>query len=128
NDIMLITESAEILKVSGQGRDATHISCYRFENDGGYLILIFRDEFFDTLNVVVWRDQRVFGCAPGNARAIRRPEGQRSASGGDQKRIAMPVIAALHLNELVFPGIASRQTYRRHGGFCSGIDHPHLFY
>ena len=53
--------------------------------------------------------------------------GERPAARLDEKRIDVPVIASLKLDDFIPAGESPRQPERRHGRFGSAVDHPHLF-
>ena len=44
-----------------------------------------------------------------------------------QKRVHMPMIAALELHDQITPGESTRQSDRRHRRFRSAAHHPHFF-
>src|SRR3977135_4454137 len=62
----------------------------------------------------------------GTAGAVRPAVSERSASGLDEQRIDVPVIAALELDDFVAAGESARESQAGHRRFGPAVDHSHF--
>ena len=111
---------------SGLWRDAPHVAGDRFDDDGGHLTVVFTQQCFDGLEVVVGGKQGVFRRAlgdPGRAGCAKR---DGATSGLDEERVGVPVVAAGELHNLFPPRESSGQSNGTHACLGAGVDHSDL--
>ncbi len=93
-------------------------------NDAGQLSLVGSDQGLDLLEVVVGGGQGMFGEVGRHSGGGRHPEGRGAGAGLDQQGVGVAVVAAVELEDLVAPRVASGETDGAHGGLSTGGDHP----
>ncbi|EJK92630.1 hypothetical protein UUU_06160 [Klebsiella pneumoniae subsp. pneumoniae DSM 30104 = JCM 1662 = NBRC 14940] len=106
-------------------RNAVHISGHRLDDDAGDLLRILLERRAHRGEVVISAGQGMFGEIGRDARRVRLAEGQRAGTGFHQQAVGMAVVAAFELNDFVASGEAARQANGAHGGFGTGVHHPH---
>jgi hypothetical protein len=82
-------------------------------------------QFARGVEVVVGQCQGQVGKRLRHARRCRHAERQRAGAGLDQERIAVAVIAAFELHDLLAAGVAARDADRGHRRLGAGVDHAH---
>ena len=99
-----------------------------FQDDGGNVPAMEFKGFFDGFPVVVRYGDGELRHFPGNARAVRFPEGKRAGTRRDEQGVHVPVVAADEFDDFTASGIAAGQPDGGHGGFRAGVDHAHFFH
>ncbi len=116
---------AQALQESGGRGDQAHVPGHGFEDHRGDARTLLGQQALDGLGVVVGQGQRLPGQACGHTGRVGDPEGGGARAGLDQQAVAMPVVAAIELDDPVAAGAASGQAQGAHGGLSPRGDQAH---
>ena len=81
-----------------------------------------RQRSLDGVEIVEWRGDRQRGECLGNARGVRKAEGRDAGASPNEKRITVPVITTIELDNEVAPGHGAGDADRTHRRFRSTRD------
>ena len=94
--------------------DQVHVAGDRLDDHAGDVVALHAEGRLDGVEVVVGQHQRLVGDRRRHAGRRRLPEGERSRAGLHQQAVAVPVVAALELDDLAAPREPARKAQRRH--------------
>ena len=126
DDAVLVADGAELFQKARLGRNAAHVACNRLYDDAGHLVFVRLGQFAYVIGIVVARQERVFGVAIGYARRVRLTQRERTAACGNQEEVAVAVVVAGKLDDLIASRVAPCHAGSAHGGFGAGVDHADL--
>ena len=120
-----VAQLAETFEVPLDRRHQTHVAGDRLDEDAGHLVAVAAEQVLDRQQVVVRGGERVGGHRARHAGRRRHAEGRGAGAGGDQKGVAVAVVAALELDELVAAGGGAGEAQGGHRGLGAGVDQAH---
>jgi hypothetical protein len=106
---VLAAEAPQAGEIAGSRQHQPHVAGDRLDEERGDLLAMSREERLHRDEVVVRRDQRVVGHRLRHAGRGRRADGGGAGARCDQERIAVTVVAAGDLHQLVAAGGGARQ-------------------
>lgn len=115
------------LKVALAGEDEAGVGGVGLDDDGGDLMAVFFEDFFEAVEVVVGEGDGLGGEGAGDAGGVGLATGEGTGSGGDEEGVDVAVVAALELDDLVTAGESAGEADGGHGGFGAGVDHADFF-
>ena len=98
------------------------------QDDGGDVVPMELKGFLHCFPVIVGNGDGELGHLPGNACAVRLPEGERAGACRHQQGVHMAVVAPDEFDDFAASGVAARQPDGGHGGFRAGVYHAHFFH
>ena len=124
-DAVARADLAQALQKPRLRQHHAHVAGDRLDDERGDLIGERFAEPLDRRHVVIGGEQRV-GCRGArDARAGRHAERRQARPGLHEKLIAVPVIAALELDDLLAPRVRARHAHGAHRRFGAGADEAH---
>lgn len=89
------------------GGNHVHIPGNCFNDHAGDFVAFFVKEFFELFGIVVFQNDCVVGDSSGNTGRARGTERQQAGAAFNQQGVAVAVIAAFELHNLIAAGIAA---------------------
>ena len=109
------------------GGNHVHIPGNCFNDHAGDFVAFFVKEFFELFGIVVFQNDRVVCDSSGDTGRARCTEGQQAGAAFNQQGIAVAVVAAFKLHNLIAAGVAASPTDGAHAGFGAGGDETDFF-
>src|SRR5687767_665118 len=121
---VVVCDLPQSFEIALLGRNAPHVPCDGFQDDGGELLSFAREEIPDRPEVVVRQD----GCVPCgtscDAGAVRKAEGCNTRAGRDEEGVAVTVVVAVELENPLSSRISAGEPDGAHRRLRSGVGHP----
>ena len=92
-------------------KDNAHVSGNGLYDDAGNLVRILADQTFHIFQIIIGSSQGMFGQIPGNAQTVRNAKGCSASARLDEQAVAMTVVTAFKLEDLVSSGETPRHPY-----------------
>ncbi len=101
----------------------SHIASYRLHNNSSDFLTLLGKDSLEGFCIIVWNGNGVLCRTRSYPRAIRHTKGGHATTGLYQQAVAMAMIAADELHNLIAVGIATSQSQGTHGSLCAGVYH-----
>ena len=118
-----VAQLPQALEKALRGKHHAHIGCHRLYHHAGHRIRIGLKQRLHTGQIIVLRRQRVRRAPGRNPGAAGHPGCHDAGTGLHQKAIAVPVVAALKLDDFIPPGIAPGRPNGAHHRLGTGVHH-----
>ena len=118
-----LRELADLAQVALLRRHAAHIARDRLDDDRCDLVAHLIHDLRDGLDIIVGYRDRVRRRALRDAGRTRHAERRHARTGVDEQAVAVAVVAADELDDLLAPRVAARQAQRAHRRLRARVDH-----
>lgn len=124
---VLLGDGGEEAEVAGLGEDEAGVGGVGLDDDGGDFLAFFGENFGEGFGFVVGEDDGFFCEGFGDAGGVWLAVGECAGACGDEEGVAVAVVAAVELYDVVALGEAAGEADGGHGGLGAGGGHADFF-
>ena len=120
-----VTQLPQALEEALLGGHHAHVGCHRLDNHRRHLTGIVQQKLLHASQVIIHGGQGIGSAAPGDTGTVRHAVSHNTGTGFHQHGVAMAVVAAGELDNLIPSGKTTGCPDGAHHRLRTGVYHPH---